>query len=92
MKDARAGGGVPFNEYAERMIADIENVRFLCSVLESVAGELSPTAGKNLDARLNSARAFMQALSVMPTMIRKATPEEVARAARAAQAAPGRVA
>jgi hypothetical protein len=81
------GAGVPFNEYAARMLRDIDNVRELCRLLETVAGELSPAAAERLDARIASARLFMDALGVMPSMIRVATPEEVARAQRASESA-----
>lgn len=71
--------GVPFNDYLARMLADVDNVRGLCDVLEAHAGELPPLKGSRLDARLSAARAFMDALAVMPSMIRVASPSEVAR-------------
>lgn len=78
------GPGVPFNEYARRMLADVDNVRDLCGVLEANAGELGDTTARELDRKIGAARRFMDALAIMPSMIRTATPAEVAAAGRQA--------
>lgn len=76
---------VPFNTYLQRMLRDVENVRYLCDVLERAAGELSPADARALDARLASARAFMRALAAMPSLVTLLTPEEAEAAHAAAQ-------
>lgn len=76
---------VPFNAYLQRMLRDVENVGYLCDVLERAAGELSPADARALDARLASARAFMRSLAAMPNMVTLLSPDEAKAAQRAAQ-------